>query len=381
MSAPMTKTNVPGIYKRGSRYVVTFRDAQGASRKRSAATMAEARALKAALTADIARGEYRALSRTTVAEYAAEWIATYQGRTSWGFRETTRQEYRRDLEREILPYFGRRKLTEIEPRDVKAFAAHLATKRGLSAGSVRNVIAPLRAMLATAFEDGLIRSNPSANVRLVQTATTETGEKAKAMTEAELSAVIDEIPEPHRLFFRFLAESGTRIGEAIAVRWSDLDFERGRVRIERRWYRGSYGPPKSRYGVRSVPLSTTLLRDLWNTQKTVSGDDDALVFTTANGERLDVSNLRRRTLKPAAQGAGVSWIGFHTFRHTCATILFRRGLNAKQVQMWLGHHSPAFTLSTYVHLLADDLPPVDFFAHADRSSDSRLLGALAKAAA
>jgi hypothetical protein len=48
-------------------------------------------------------------------------------------------------------------------------------------------------------------------------------------------------------------------------------------------------------------------------------------------------------------------------RHTCASILFRRGFNAKQVQVWLGHHSPAFTLATYVHLLPDDLPEPDFF--------------------
>jgi integrase len=52
----------------------------------------------------------------------------------------------------------------------------------------------------------------------------------------------------------------------------------------------------------------------------------------------------------------VPWVGFHTFRHTCATRIFRRGLNAKQAQVWLGHHSPAFTLDTCVHLLPDDLP-------------------------
>lgn len=378
----MVKTNVPGIFKRGGKYVVTFRDAQGRSRKRSAATMAEARALKASLTADVARGEFRLLSRTTVADYAAEWIETYHGRTSRGFRETTRQEYRRDLEREILPYFGRRKLAEIEPRDVKAFAAHLATKRGFKPGSVRNVIAPLRAMFATAFEEGLIRSNPAANVRLIQTAQAEAAEKAKAMTEAELHAVVDALPEAHRLFFRFLAESGTRIGEAVAVRWSDVDFERGRIRIERRWYRGSYGPPKSRYGVRSIPLSTTLLRDLWEAQSAVAvHDEDALIFTNSSGERLDASNLRRRVLTPAATRAGVPWVGFHTFRHTCATILFRRGHNAKQVQMWLGHHSAAFTLSTYVHFLTEDLPSVDFFGSATQTSESSVLMAVTKAAA
>jgi hypothetical protein len=60
-------------------------------------------------------------------------------------------------------------------------------------------------------------------------------------------------------------------------------------------------------------------------------------------------------LKPAATAAGVGWCGFHTFRHTCATLLFRNGLNGKQVQVWLGHHVPGFALRTYVHLLPDDL--------------------------
>jgi integrase len=51
----------------------------------------------------------------------------------------------------------------------------------------------------------------------------------------------------------------------------------------------------------------------------------------------------------------VSWAAFHTLRHTCASLLFAQGRNAVQVQRWLGHHSPAFTLSVYVHLLDDDL--------------------------
>src|SRR5581483_1358429 len=68
----------------------------------------------------------------------------------------------------------------------------------------------------------------------------------------------------------------------------------------------------------------------------------------------------------AAQEAGVPWAGFHTFRHTCASLLFARGANVVQVQRWLGHHAPSFTLDTYIHLmpgegaapleLADELP-------------------------
>jgi hypothetical protein len=84
------------------------------------------------------------------------------------------------------------------------------------------------------------------------------------------------------------------------------------------------------------------------------------MFQTREGTHLDPSNIAARVLKPAARRAGVPWAGFHTFRHTCATMLFRHGLIAKQAQVWLGHHSPAFTLAAYVHLLPDDLPDPGF---------------------
>ena len=79
------------------------------------------------------------------------------------------------------------------------------------------------------------------------------------------------------------------------------------------------------------------------------------MFPSERGTSLDYRNLHKRVLIPAAQEAGVSWAAFHTFRHTRASRLFAQGRNAIQVQRWLGHHSPALTLSVYVHPLNDDL--------------------------
>jgi integrase len=84
------------------------------------------------------------------------------------------------------------------------------------------------------------------------------------------------------------------------------------------------------------------------------------VFASRAGTPLVVENVYKRVLKPAARRAGVEWAGFHTLRHTCASMLFRSGWNAKQVQVVVGHHSPAFTLATYVHLVPDDLPEPSF---------------------
>jgi integrase len=104
----------------------------------------------------------------------------------------------------------------------------------------------------------------------------------------------------------------------------------------------------------------------------------ARVFESERGSRLDDGNVRRRILKPAAIRAGLlspedtwsdrtkpeSWVGFHSFRHTCASLLFESGKNVKQVAAWLGHADPGFTLRTYVHLLDDGMGDADFFDEA-----------------
>src|SRR5690348_16672172 len=93
----MIRTGTPGIYKKGNRYVVVFRDPTGRQRKRSARTLAEARTLKAALTADVKRSEYVEESKTTFTDYAVRWIETYDGRTARGIRAHTVRDYRRQL--------------------------------------------------------------------------------------------------------------------------------------------------------------------------------------------------------------------------------------------------------------------------------------------
>src|SRR5439155_2661237 len=118
----------------------------------------EARNLKAALTADVRRGEYRQLSRVSFVDYAREWIETYNGRTR-PIRSATKADYRKRIEQDAIPFFGRMELAAIEPRDLKRFAKTLES-RGLAPNTVRLALAPVKVLLATAVEEGLIRANP-----------------------------------------------------------------------------------------------------------------------------------------------------------------------------------------------------------------------------
>jgi integrase len=127
------------------------------------------------------------------------------------------------------------------------------------------------------------------------------------------------------------------------------------VKVRRRLYRGGFDERKTKHGRRDVPLSRDLDAELWELRKSRGAKDEALVFADEHGEPLDRSVVFR-AVRAGAKRAGLPWAGLHTLRHTCASILFRRGLNPKQVQAWLGHHAASFTLDVYIHLLDDDLP-------------------------
>ena len=238
----------------------------------------------------------------------------------------------------------------------------------------------MRALLATAHNDGLIRHNPARGL-IVQALVTEDEtagengeeERVKSLTEDELERVLASLPFEWPQFFGFLAETGLRIGEAIELRFGDV--EGTWLNVDRRYYRGRVGLPKGRKK-RRVPISTELAQGLWTRRKERHASDDDLVWTSATGKRIVPSNLMSRVLKPAAVVAGLgqwvttkdgkraeSWVGCHTFRHTTATRLFvGQQWNAVQVCKFLGHSDPGFTLRTYVHLLPEDLPEPDFCA-------------------
>lgn len=371
MAAKRRPTKHPGIYARGNSYEIAYRDRDGKQRHETVRTLREAISLRARRLAEVSAGEIVSASTISLEAYLTEWIETYQGRGSRGFREATRNDYRRDIRRYVLPYFSKKKLGEIAPRDVSRFIAHLCDARVqgryLADATVRRVLSPLRAAFATAVSEGLVRHNPTANASLPardQQRAINNGtdhleqETRKALTTTQLTEFLRVCPARWHLFFAFMAATGMRVSESFAIRWLDLQLDGStpHVHVRRAYVRGQFGPPKSKYGHRKIPIDHQMVSDLRTLRaRTEWCADENLVFPASNGEPLHQENVRRRVLKPTAEEAGVSWAAFHTFRHTCATRLFAAGRNPTQVQRWLGHHSPSFTLSVYVHLLDDDL--------------------------
>ena len=173
MAAKLEKTRTPGVFKRGSRYVLSYR-VNGQQRWESCRTYDEARRRKKARDTDAFRGELHERSSIMLHRYVLGgagqddqgWIDTYRGTGKRGFRDETREEYRGLLTKYTLRYFKpSTQLVDIWPEHIDRFIAWLMKQpngRGgmLSDKSVRNALGPLMACLATAQRTGLIRSKP-----------------------------------------------------------------------------------------------------------------------------------------------------------------------------------------------------------------------------
>ncbi len=160
-----------------------------------------------------------------------------------------------------------------------------------------------------------------------------------------------------------------RIGEAVGLTWEHVQLgDRASVLVHEQVYRGKRKRLKSGSSRREIPLSAGMASRLLAHRRDTYRGEDRPVFASAAGGPLHPSNVRNRVLTPAARSVGLGWVGFHTFRHTCASLLFEAGKDVKQVQEWLGHADPGFTLRTYVHLMDEGLGSADFLDVAVRGN-------------
>ncbi|MGC1165336.1 MAG: site-specific integrase [Solirubrobacterales bacterium] len=368
----LRKTKTPGVFKRvdgGGRtigYVSVFRSA-GRQRKRHARTYEEAKRIKRESETDRDRGELQEPSGITLRRYLDEWVERYRGQGRRGFRESTRDEYRRLIAAYAHRYFPRKlKLTDVSTYRLARYLDWLADEeeqgKRLGDRTIANATMPLRAALATAKREGLIRHNPAQGLTLPQREQIPE-EEVKVFSREQLAAVLAMAPQRHQLFFGLLAATGLRIGEAIALQHLHFQLEDGEpeVCIRRAIVRERIEPPKSKYGRREVRLPASLAAEL-RAHLTTQPDQGstALAFANESGGALDPNNLRRRVLKPLVEEVNAPWAGFHTFRHTFASLHLSQGTNLLQLSRALGHHSAAFTLTRYTHLLpGDEAPPLE----------------------
>lgn len=332
-------------------------------------------------------GELVRPAKMSFGQHAENWMITVvEGRV----RGRTFSDYRGILDRYLLPAFGAVPLGQITPEAIQKLYAGLKAKRRrpkaegetvdkgakkgrtgaflyaetsekLSSQTARHIHAVLSSALKQAVRWRLILSNPC---DLVDLPKVQRDEKAVLGQDDAVTFLSKAKGKEHYEFFALLLATGMRPGEALALRWCDIDLAEGYVSINRA-LSGSganvrFEEPKTPRSRRRVPLPGSVLELLraMHDERVSKADGSVieleLLFSRDGGRPLDLPNLARRHFRPILKEAGLpQQLRIYDLRHSCATLLLQGGTNPKIVSERLGHASVMLTLDTYSHVLPD----------------------------
>ena len=395
---------------RGYVWMADYVDSGGRRHRVSAPTRDAVDRLRAAKIAEQAQGsELLGDPELTVNQFAVSWLARLAGSD---LKPSTVASYRRLYQHHISPALGPIRLRELRRVHVKELlnatrarvivraskGGEAPTCRTLSKDTVRLVRATLSTMLGEALDDELIKSNP-ASVPSRRRGRKGNGSLSAADRQKAIRPFSDEelarVLEAARLhdsacypLFLLLARTGARPGEAFALKWSDFDFTRRKILIERGFSGGELSTTKTD-SVRTVDMSLELagaLTTLYRRREAEalsagSGEVTDFVFINAAGNPLDISRIRKRFAR-AMKRAQVSGHRLYDLRHTFATSLLAKGAPITYVAAQLGHARPTTTLQHYarwlpqasvgfVDRLDENQPPFWHQFGTDRSSEGQ----------
>lgn len=344
--------------------MVYYRDFSGIRRRLRASgkSKAEARrsveaSLRRALTIG-ADGDFT--PRSTLADGARGWLAMFEGLVERGSRSpSTLDLYRDAVERHVVPGVGALRLGEVNTARMDRFLQAVLEEKGYATAKLcRTVLSGLCGWLVR--RDGL-SVNP---VRDVTPLEADRDRTARALSVGEISdwlAILDADPDATRKdlpeLARFILATGLRLGEALGVRWSDIDMDRGVVNVERtvirikgKGLRASRLKSKTSYRVLLLPgWCLAMLK----TRRVRLGAFDGPVFADAKGGYRDRNNVGR-AFRDVRAGTEFDWVKPHTYRKTVATLLDGSGATARLIADQLGHSRVSMTQDVYLGRRAVD---------------------------
>lgn len=368
-----------GVYRRASdgRWVASVdlgRDGSGRRRRKTlyGATRREVVAKLRDAQQRVEAGAPAADSRVTVGPFLLSWAEHALPATS--LKVTTIENYATVTRTHLVPGLGRLRLDQLAPSHVERLVA-AKREAGLSDSTVRLVYTVLRRALDHAVRDGLVRRNAAAAVPRPTVAHRE----AAVLTPDQAQTLLETV-RTERLFalYAVAMAAGLRRGEALALRWTDVDFDAGTLRVTRTLSRVSAGlvftAPKTARGRRTIPLPAALFAELrahrvrQASERLAAGSvwqEHGLVFPSATGTPMDPRNAHRAFTTAAAR-AGLPGVSLHVLRHTCASLLLAQGVHPRVVMETLGHSGISVTMDVYAHVMPQQ----------QREAAERMAGAL-----
>jgi integrase len=321
-------------------------------------------------SAKASRGEYLDHAKIPTFKDAGElWFKSKTDR-----RASHIADLRGRLDKHILPRIGALRLDRITVGSIEKMRDDLRAG-GYAPRTINSIIRIVGAVFRAAIRRGDAISNPVDRVerafmgaRELRQGEDENGSNDDAispdaiLSPDEIRAMLNAAtPGLYRTLFTTAALTGARSGELFALRWGDIEIPKNGAayiyirrtvswaRINGESIKPRFYPPKTRAGLRKIPIPAELTATLrvWKLQCPASSDD--LVFPAADGRPIRRSNALRYGLWSALRRAELRRVNMHSLRHSFASALIMGGAAVTEVQSLLGHASPAITLRIYSH--------------------------------
>ena len=296
-------------------------------------------------------------AQVSLQQYMESWLS---GKTL-ARRPSTVRNYRRYMNLYILPALGRMRLQAITPSHIRQLYLRMQSE-GKGARTIQLVHVTLHCAFAQAVKEGLIGHNP---LEAVERPKVET-KRYDIFTEKQARTFITAAKgHPYEALFFLALTTGMRKGEILGLMWTDVDWEKSILRIERQLQPVSYEggalvPTKTKSGRRHIMVgkgALTLLkahRERQEMQKAVAGNrwqEHGMIFTTSIGTYIDQTKVSRE-FKGILKNAGLPDIRFHDLRHTSISLLLDIGTPVNTVQSRAGHSKASVTTDIYGHAMA-----------------------------
>lgn len=289
--------------------------------------------------------------------YLTTWLETVLKPSA---RKTTYSQYRSMINHHLIPDLGHITVQKLTPQQVQQFQAR-KLEEGLAPGSVSVIRAILHKALENAIVWGLVSRNV---VKLVAPPRMERHEVR--FLDIEQANTLLQAARGHHLETLILlaVTTGMRRGEMLALRWSDIDLERGTLSINRSVnyvpiYHFVESGPKTKSGRRQIMLPDVviialkehhMLQDNAILKAGSKWQENNLVFPNTYGSYSYITWVSK-SFNDLLKETELPRIRFHDLRHSAASILLAKGVNPKVVQELLGHSSIKITMDLYSHIM------------------------------
>ena len=291
------------------------------------------------------------------------WFDYWIGIKKQTVRPNTVRNYSERYERNIKGVIGNKLLTDVKPIHCQKIFSDMADE-GYKTTTIYQTRIALYNMFEFARENDVLIANPCK--KSLKSDMGKPSDKKEALTidvqKKFLEAVVGYSYENQ---YRFVLQTGLRTGELIGLKWSDIDFENRTMKIERtmeyRYKVGEWrvGPPKSKSGYRTIPLTDEAIRILENQRsknkslKLVPMEWKDIVFLCRKGTPVKNSTYDTGLFKYCDR-VGIPRFSMHVLRHTFATRCVEGGMKPKTLQKILGHSNIGITMNLYVHITEDE---------------------------